>query len=79
MTLGLIFWVMMLLWLLFGLWATWQPVPGNWGIWGHGLFLFILFLLLGWKVFGAPIRDARACSMDASCGIHLATVVDRQW
>jgi len=54
MTFALIFWVLMLLWVVFGLWGHWQPAP--WTIWGHGVFLFILFLLLGWKVFGAPVH-----------------------
>jgi hypothetical protein len=54
MTFALIFWVLMLLWLVFGLWGYWQPDPRVW--YGHGLFLFILFLLLGWKVFGQPIH-----------------------
>jgi hypothetical protein len=55
MTFGLIFWILMLLWLLYGLWGYYTPA--NPRIWlGHGGFLFILFLLLGWKVFGAPVH-----------------------
>jgi hypothetical protein len=54
MTLGLIFWLLMFLWLIFGLFSYWSPNP-NWP-WGHGLFLFVLFLLLGWHDFGAPIK-----------------------
>jgi hypothetical protein len=54
MSFTLIFWVLMLFWLIFGLWGYYQPRPG-W-MYGHGLFLFILFLLLGWRVFGAPIH-----------------------
>lgn len=52
MALSLIFWIIMLLWLLF------SYVPGlsdRFG-WGGNLLLFILFLILGWAVFGAPIR-----------------------
>lgn len=53
MQLGLIFWIMMLLWVLFGVW-DWQT---GWNRpWGHGVFFFILFLVLGWRVFGAPIH-----------------------
>lgn len=58
MSTTLIFWVMMLLWLVFGLlWWGWPTGPHAtyWPI-GNGLFLFILFLLLGWRVFGAPIH-----------------------
>jgi hypothetical protein len=47
----------MLIWLLFALAWNW-----NWaGIAAHGplgnsLLLFLLFLLLGWRVFGAPVH-----------------------
>ena len=54
MSFGLIFWILMLLWLVFGLW-NWY-VPNTRWVWGHGAFLFILFLLLGWRVFGAPVH-----------------------
>jgi hypothetical protein len=52
MTLGLMFWILMLMWLIFGVWWTWpdrQRVGGN-------LLIFILFLLLGWHAFGAPLH-----------------------
>lgn len=55
MALGLIFWVLMLVWLAFTAWSYWpNPHPGP--PWANNLLLFILFLLLGWGVFGAPIR-----------------------
>lgn len=53
MTFGLCFWVLMLLWLVFGLWSAW---PLNMKSGGGHLLLFILLLLLGWKVFGAPLH-----------------------
>lgn len=53
MSIGLAFWIIMLLWLLFRVWQSW-PSPG-WPVAGD-LMLFILFLLVGWKVFGAPIH-----------------------
>lgn len=54
MTLGLAFWIIMLLWLALGLWRHW----GVWGIdLGGSLLVFLLFLLLGWQVFGAPLRS----------------------
>lgn len=52
MSLGLCFWIIMLLWLLLGLWHSW---PQPWLL-GGNLMLFILLLLLGWHSFGAPIR-----------------------
>lgn len=50
MTLGLAFAILMLLWLVFGWWS--MP-PGS-GIKGFGgnLLIFLLFLILGWQVFG---------------------------
>jgi hypothetical protein len=55
MTFGLIFWILMLLWLIYGFWGWWGVAhPHYW--YGHGLLLFILFLLIGWKVFGAPVH-----------------------
>lgn len=58
MSRGLIFWVLMLLWLVFGLFAYLGSGPYlKWGLAGNGLLTFILFGLLGWKVFGPAIKD----------------------
>jgi hypothetical protein len=56
MSMSLLFWILMLIWLIFGFFQHWGVVPGSYGVWGHSLLLFILLLLLGWQVFGAPIR-----------------------
>jgi len=57
MSMGLIFWVLMLLWLVFGFWQNWGGIQsGQWQPVGGNLMLFILLLLLGWAAFGAPIR-----------------------
>ncbi len=53
MTLGLIFWIIMLVWLLF---SGWSLRAGGPTAWGGSLMLFVLLLLLGWHSFGAPIR-----------------------
>lgn len=55
MSIGLIFWILMLIWLIFALaWNNgWISAHGPLG---NSLLLFILFLLLGWRVFGAPIH-----------------------
>jgi hypothetical protein len=53
----LLFWVLMLLWLVFGLWADYvpgQPYPVRNGI--GTVLLFVLFAVLGWQVFGAPVK-----------------------
>lgn len=55
MTLGLAFWVLMLIWFVFSLLIHFSVVGGPY-VWGNTLLLFVLFLLLGWKVFGAPLH-----------------------
>lgn len=56
MTIGLAFWVIMLVGLIFGF-ATWRgAIAGSYGWYGNSLLVFVLFLLLGWKVFGAPLH-----------------------
>jgi hypothetical protein len=55
MSLGLAFWVLMLIWLVFGLVSHFYTV-GPYGTVVSTLLLFVLFLLLGWQVFGAPLH-----------------------
>ncbi len=55
MSLGLVFWILMLLWLLFGF-AVYRGIAGTYGWAGNSLLLFILLLLLGWHAFGPPIH-----------------------
>jgi hypothetical protein len=55
MSLGLAFWILMLIWLVFGLVCHFGYI-GTYGPVGSTLLLFILFLLLGWKVFGPPLH-----------------------
>lgn len=52
MTLVLCYWILMLIWLVFGVWSSWPNLKASGG---DGL-LFILLVLLGWHVFGAPIK-----------------------
>lgn len=60
MTRGLIFWVIMLVWFVFVLLNTFGGA--SLGGYAHGIsvassFLdFVLFLLLGWQVYGPPIH-----------------------
>jgi hypothetical protein len=57
MTLGLLFWILMLIWLVvYGLLryqATPQPA---WPSVFPDVMVFLLFLCLGWKTFGSPIQ-----------------------
>lgn len=57
MTLCVLFYVLMLLWLVFGVWNSWPAGAGaNWRPAGNVLLLFLLFLVLGWQVFGSPVK-----------------------
>ena len=56
MTRGLIFWVLMLIWLVFSLAVYGGVIIGVYGLIGNRLLDFILFLLLGWQVYGPPVR-----------------------
>jgi hypothetical protein len=53
MPMGVLFWVLMILWLIFGLWVFWTAgVP----VIGFNLLLFVVIGLLGWKVFGPVLQ-----------------------
>lgn len=58
MSLGLIFWILMLIWAVFTAWSYWPnpATPSPHIVWGSSALLFVLFLVLGWAVFGAPVR-----------------------
>lgn len=58
MTRELCFWILMLLWLVFGIWSNW-PASGDGRSFrplGGTVLLFVLLLLLGWQTFGAPLK-----------------------
>lgn len=59
MTRGLLYWILMLLWLLFGAWGYFGTAP-SWHPIGNYLLLFLLFVLIGWDLYGAPIRGGPA-------------------
>jgi hypothetical protein len=52
MTMGLLFWILMLFWLIFGTWWNW---PNHYAV-GGNVMLFVVLVLLGWHVFGAPVH-----------------------
>jgi len=56
MTLGLCFWILMLIWLVFGLLLHFGVVAAGYGLAANSVLLFVLFLLLGWRVFGPPLH-----------------------
>ena len=56
MSLGLAYWICMLVWLILGCWSYWPVTGPNLRPLGGTLLLFILLVLLGWQVFGAPLH-----------------------
>lgn len=56
MDIGLLFWVLMVLWLVGWGAGSWGPAyAGHWQRY-NGVLLFILLFLLGWRNFGFIIR-----------------------
>jgi|HubBroStandDraft_4_1064222.scaffolds.fasta_scaffold00042_42 hypothetical protein len=55
MDLGLLFWILAIVCLVFGFWSSRnaQFAPYSWGV------PFILILILGWKVFGPALHLSR--------------------
>jgi hypothetical protein len=51
MPLAIAYWVIMLIWLVLGLYQS-----GIVWLTGPNVILFVLLLLLGWKVFGVPLQ-----------------------
>jgi len=56
MPIGLAFWILMLIWAVFGILSHFGMVAGAYAVTGNAVLLFVLFLLLGWKVFGSPLH-----------------------
>lgn len=56
MSIGFLFWLLMILWLFFGMWSIW-PADGNWRPVGGNLLLWVLLFILGWKAFGFVIHQ----------------------
>jgi len=56
---GLLFWILMLIWLIFGLYVSWPQSTSSaagFGPVGANLLLFLLIGLLGWREFGPPVQ-----------------------
>jgi hypothetical protein len=54
MPLGMIFWMLMIIWLIFGVVNT--DWTGGWRAGSGNLLLFVLLGLLGWAEFGSVIK-----------------------
>ncbi len=55
MTIGFLFWLLIILWLIFGVVGR-GPLVGDRYWMGNFVFVMILVILLGIKVFGWPIQ-----------------------
>lgn len=53
MSLGLAYYICLLVSLIFGFWSTGWNVKAS----GNNLIFFVLFLLIGLKLFGPPIHS----------------------
>jgi hypothetical protein len=49
---GVLFWVLMILWLIFGIWSSWP----SYYVVGGNVLLWVVIGLLGWQVFGKPVQ-----------------------
>jgi hypothetical protein len=57
MPIGILFWVLMILWFLFGCyWNADEFKAGKYGLFGGNLLLFVLLGLLGWRTFGPVLQ-----------------------
>lgn len=56
MTLSLVFWVLMLLWLVLGAWTAFQGGRAGLAARAPDALMFLLLLVLGWATFGAPVQ-----------------------
>lgn len=59
MTIGLLFWILMIVWFVFGAYVRFgsgTPAPGFPMAFAGDLLIFILLLLLGIAAFGWPIK-----------------------
>ena len=57
MPIGLIFWVIMLLWIISWAAGQWGSQQFPWAVHANGLLFFILLFLLGWHAFGFIVRS----------------------
>ena len=57
MTLSVLFWVLMIVSLIFGFWAHYEPAqPFQFKTGGYNLLIFVLLAILGWAQFGWPVK-----------------------
>lgn len=57
MSFALVYWIIMLVWFVFGLWASLPLGPNSPRVIGGHVAIIVLFVLLGWRVFGPPVHQ----------------------
>jgi hypothetical protein len=58
MTLAIWYWLVLVLTVVFGGWGYWaaDPPARTFRSWGIGLPLLILFIIIGFALFGSPVK-----------------------
>lgn len=57
MSAGIWFWLIYVICVVFGCWLDWPAGPNpNYRMVGRNFVIFILLGLLGWGVFGSPLK-----------------------
>jgi hypothetical protein len=56
MSIGLLFWVLMVLWFFSWAMYTWGGPNFPWALHANNLLFFVLLFLLGWKAFGFVVQ-----------------------
>ena len=56
MSFALVYWILMLLWFVFGMWSNYPFSGANARPAGSTALLFLLLLILGWATFGTPVH-----------------------
>ncbi len=52
MSVALLYWLIVLFWVLASLWGNWPLTRAH----APNVILLILFLIIGWLLFGAPVH-----------------------
>lgn len=58
MSIGLLFWVIMVIWIISWFATSWGGANWPWAAHANSFLFFILLFLLGWKTFGFIIQGA---------------------
>lgn len=54
-TIGFLYWLLLILAAILGFWPCSEGPNGKWFGWGRGVLTFVLFCLIGLKLWGWPI------------------------